>query len=366
MGGVETARLLLNVQARQCELFGGADGALGRYYMGHVSGVFAEIKFWNPETARHFEYARRGAYLYRRRFTLPMSVQLSERLPNIAFWPDNPRIDDPTHNSGFLSGLFLPLSVRPFARMLIGEAILRNEVMERRQYRAHIRNLITDFGGFAYWGGEIVRQRFLYGRRIPRWFVMHPSGRYRLHFIAEHRPCVHNCVRLSDKSDDLGVRRVAVHFGVSDEDVGGVVEAHRVLDRYLQSAGIGELIYCCSPEDIRERSGILPDGLHQIGLTRIGANKSLAVADGNCLVFGFHNLFIAGSAAFPTSGQANPTFPAIALAIRLADHLQRQQRTRPVTLLEPREVSSNRKGHQPQPERLVDQAPRFDSIGATV
>jgi choline dehydrogenase-like flavoprotein len=33
------------------------------------------------------------------------------------------------------------------------------------------------------------------------------------------------------------------------------------------------------------------------------------------------NLYVAGSAVFPTSGQANPTFAAVALAKRLASHL---------------------------------------------
>ena len=35
------------------------------------------------------------------------------------------------------------------------------------------------------------------------------------------------------------------------------------------------------------------------------------------------NLFIAGSAVFPTSGQANPTLTIVALALRLADELKR-------------------------------------------
>jgi choline dehydrogenase-like flavoprotein len=34
------------------------------------------------------------------------------------------------------------------------------------------------------------------------------------------------------------------------------------------------------------------------------------------------NLFVAGSAVFPTSGHANPTLTIVALAIRLAGHLR--------------------------------------------
>ena len=38
-------------------------------------------------------------------------------------------------------------------------------------------------------------------------------------------------------------------------------------------------------------------------------------------VFGTVNFYIAGAATFPSSSFANPTFTALALARRLADHL---------------------------------------------
>ena len=44
-GGLGNARLLLTTQAHAPGLFGGAAGALGRFYMGHLSGKIAEITF---------------------------------------------------------------------------------------------------------------------------------------------------------------------------------------------------------------------------------------------------------------------------------------------------------------------------------
>jgi choline dehydrogenase-like flavoprotein len=40
-------------------------------------------------------------------------------------------------------------------------------------------------------------------------------------------------------------------------------------------------------------------------------------------VHGVGNLFVAGSSVFPTSGLANPTLTIVALALRLARHLER-------------------------------------------
>jgi choline dehydrogenase-like flavoprotein len=41
-------------------------------------------------------------------------------------------------------------------------------------------------------------------------------------------------------------------------------------------------------------------------------------------VHSVRNLFVAGSAVFPTSSQANPTLTLIALALRLGKHLSRR------------------------------------------
>jgi choline dehydrogenase-like flavoprotein len=43
-----------------------------------------------------------------------------------------------------------------------------------------------------------------------------------------------------------------------------------------------------------------------------------------------HNLFVAGSAVFPTSSQANPTLTLIALSLRLGRHLAQRLAHRPV------------------------------------
>ena len=49
------------------------------------------------------------------------------------------------------------------------------------------------------------------------------------------------------------------------------------------------------------------------------------VVDGNCLVYGTDNLYVAGSSVFPTGSAANPTFMIVTLAHRLVDHLSGQR-----------------------------------------
>jgi choline dehydrogenase-like flavoprotein len=69
------------------------------------------------------------------------------------------------------------------------------------------------------------------------------------------------------------------------------------------------------PQDFR-------DVAHPTGTTRMGRDQARAVVDENCHVHGMRNLYVAGSAVFPTSSHANPTQMIVALAIRLADELK--------------------------------------------
>ncbi len=59
MGGVETARFLLHAQQSWPGHFGGVDGPLGRYYMGHISGKIASIVFNDPDSIRQPGFSSR-------------------------------------------------------------------------------------------------------------------------------------------------------------------------------------------------------------------------------------------------------------------------------------------------------------------
>jgi choline dehydrogenase-like flavoprotein len=59
-----------------------------------------------------------------------------------------------------------------------------------------------------------------------------------------------------------------------------------------------------------------------MGTARMALFPADGVVDRDCRVHGVANLFVAGSAVFPTSGYAPPTLTIIALALRLAEHLQ--------------------------------------------
>jgi choline dehydrogenase-like flavoprotein len=140
-------------------------------------------------------------------------------------------------------------------------------------------------------------------------------------------------VVLSRERDALGGLRANLDWQLSPLDKHAARMFVSTFDGELRRAGMGSL----------EASGWLADespqwpvdptvgnhpigGYHHMGGTRMSSAPANGVVDANCRVHGYDNLFVAGSSVFPTSGWANPTMTAVALALRLGDHLDVQLR----------------------------------------
>jgi glycosyltransferase involved in cell wall biosynthesis/choline dehydrogenase-like flavoprotein len=324
MGGIETARLLLNMQKEHPLLFGGEAGPLGRYYMGHLSGSIANLRLNIPTEIALFDNLKGVKSFARRRLSLSPETQLQNRLPNIAFWPDNPALFDSLHGSGFLSLAYLLLHIPKLSSRFMSEAIRELQTRHHSSYLPHLQNLVKDFEGMVAGVFQSIQQRYVYHRRLPRVLVTDKNGCYPLHFHAEQSPNGDNRISLTEDVDQFGMNRVSVDFRFGSSEFEKIRSAHKVFDGAIRHLGFGELLYVDELTDGIIPSTVTPDGLHQIGSTRMSDNPSTGVVDGNCRVFGFENLYVAGSSVFPTGSQASPTLPAVALSMRLSEHLERQ------------------------------------------
>ena len=65
----------------------------------------------------------------------------------------------------------------------------------------------------------------------------------------------------------------------------------------------------------------LQAGDHHMGALRMSKEPEDGIVNVDCRLHTVDNLYIAGSAVYPTSGHANPTLTILALALRLADHV---------------------------------------------
>jgi GMC oxidoreductase/FAD binding domain len=326
-GGVETTRLLLAVQRSWPGHFGGTGGPLGRYYMGHISGKIANIVLNEPAAIADldFELDTSGAYV-RRRFMLSEEAQRRHGLLNIAFSPDNPPFHDPRHHSSVLSAVFLALALPAIGRRLVSEAIRIAHVGSKpHHFGAHMVNILYGAPTGAVDLLRIIHGRFLASPRKPSFLVRNRDGRYALHYHAEQEPNPNSRVALIDEADSFGVPRVAIDLRFTEGDARSVVGSHQVLDAALRANAIGRLEYWYPQEQLRDRvMAQASDGFHQVGTTRMGQGPKDSVVDADLKVHDIANLHVASSSVFPTTGQANSTLLATALAIRLANHLNRK------------------------------------------
>ncbi len=324
-GGLENTRLLLASNKTETRGIGNRHGHLGRYYMGHVFGSVAEIRFQGDprKTVYGLERDADGVYC-RRRIWLAPQTQQEEGLLNTAFWSSNPPASNPKHRNGILSIAYLALSL-PFLRERLAAPVIRKMFIGEspdRSWWPHLCNIFSDLPRSSLQGTFFIYRRLFTRRHIPALFVYNPANRYDLYYHAEQAPNRDSRVVLADDVDRFGMRRLRVDLRYSFQDIDSVFRAHEVLAREIQDRqGLASIHY--KRGDVRghilEQAS---DGFHQIGTTRMSANERDGVVNGDCRVHGTQNLYVCSSSVFPTSGHANPTLTIVALAVRLGHHIR--------------------------------------------
>ena len=325
-GGLETTRLLLAVQRRQPTLFGGTDGHLGRYYMGHLTGSIANVELADPSKFRDLDFRRdSGGTFVRRRFTISPRAQRAHLLLNTSFYLGNPPVWDHRHGSATLSLFWLALNLPGLGR-IFGRAAARelHRGPTPRPWRQHVLNVLRRPGRAVVEILQMAYLRFLAAVRRSVYVVHNADGAYALRYHAEQVPNAESRVWLDERSAEDDLPQLVIDFRYVSQDVASVLAAHVLLDEQLRASGHGRLVY--RYPEIERAAAVLAqagDGYHQIGTTRMSGTPTGGVVDADCRVHGLTNLFVTSSSVFSTAGEANPTFMAVCLALRLADRLSR-------------------------------------------
>jgi choline dehydrogenase-like flavoprotein len=311
-GGLETARLLLASD------IGNEHDVVGRYYMCHIAGNVGSLVIDGPASnVRHgYEISPEGIYC-RRRIAIAESEQRRHGLANAVARLHFPRITDPRHRNGVLSGLYL---ARKFISYEYGKRLNDGTPPTLALHARHLWNVVSDpldtAGFLAHW----ITKRTLADRKFPSVILRNRSNRFSLEMHGEQAPRAHSRVTLTDRRDALGLPQLRVDWRYGSDDIESVRRTLDLIAQEVERSGIGRLTY--------ERDTLEEDlmrfgayGGHHIGTARMGSDPRTSVVDADCRVHSTDNLFVAGSAVFPTSSQANPTLTLIALSLRLGDHL---------------------------------------------
>jgi choline dehydrogenase-like flavoprotein len=140
----------------------------------------------------------------------------------------------------------------------------------------------------------------------------------RIGLFLEQAPHRDSRVRLADRSDALGMRRIVLDWRITDLEWHTYREAGALFRRAFEGAGCGRVTSLGESGDDR----LILHSNHQLGTTRMADDPSLGVVDADGRVHGLSNLHIMGGSVYPTVSWANPTLTLMAMTFRLADHLR--------------------------------------------
>lgn len=291
LGGLENPRLLLNARAVQSKGVGNDRDLVGRFFMEHLNSDAGQVISDNDHWARSYDALFRDDRQYR------------------AFLMASPKTQEEQKILGSAIGLGPLFQARE--RSVAYESLHRLKMawLRRRfpdDLGKHISNLITDAVGLK----DALEERF------------DPS--VYLYTEAEQAPNPNSRVTLGDRTDALGLRRLKLDWRLSEIDKRSIRDLAVLIGAEfgrLRKGRVGVPRWLLE-DKVSDDDPIL-GGYHHMGTTRMADDPATGVVNTDCRVFSTDNLYIAGSSVFTTGGAANPTLTIVALALRLADHIDR-------------------------------------------
>ncbi|MFP5329454.1 MAG: FAD-dependent oxidoreductase [Alphaproteobacteria bacterium] len=302
-GGIENARLLLASNRHAPAGIGNGHDLVGRFFMEHPhtrGGRLVATATWDLIKAfgrSHRVGRQRVAAL------VTVAEKEQERLGIL--------------NSSLTLAPRQPEGSRPFAAMRLYNKA-KHDLAPRQLTRAAWRR-----------AKAMVTSAQMIIDPLRPW-LLHRLGKLDLALLvrAEQAPNPDSRVTLTESRDRLGTPRVRLDWRMSPIDkasVGGLVEA---FGKECERLGLGRVELApwlkndSEPWHTDPLISAHPIGCyHHIGTTRMAEDERHGVTDAFGNVFGVHNLYIAGSSLFPTSGWANPTLTLMALALRTSERI---------------------------------------------
>ncbi len=317
-GGLQAARLLLASNRESPAGIGNEHDLVGRYYGTHLVAEVGAVRidYATAVAAARYVRARDGIWCLRR-FALRAGVQQRHELRNAVLWLRHPDPRDPGHGDALLSSFALSRAALATARLDWKSRGVKSEFAQLPGVGRHLRNVAGGLPSVAAHGGIWLRRRWVARRRLPGLAAVPRSAAQRLRIDAEQTLDPHNRALLSRERDALGIPRLELRFRVADEDHMSIARTLALAAGEIQRLRPGAIAKV--PDAGVLETLVVSDGTHQMGGARMASSPRQGVVDPDCRVHGAANLYVAGSAAFPTTGAVAPTLTVVALALRVAD-----------------------------------------------
>ena len=290
-GGLENPRLLLSARTDRPAGLGNEHDSVGRYFMEHLHAEVGVIHDGDPALRTPFFDWSAKSDVGRGAVAGAAEVQRSEQLLPISF------------------------TVAP-TRRHFGQRQMRMPPSLGVPYR----RALTRVPRVGWMGKEVARR---ISRSVPVLARtaqrLTPGGQPDLRYVharSEQVPRRDSRVLLGDARDSLGRPVVRLDWRLDDQDLANVRSWVERLAAAVDATAGARFV----PTPLTRANVI--GGPHHMGTTRMSADPRRGVVDADCRVHSVDNLYVTGSSVFATGGYANPTYPLVALALRLADHLR--------------------------------------------
>lgn len=299
-GTLEIARLLLHPLADGSRAPWADSPWLGTPLMDHLDCIAADVHILDQARFHDlFDNAYCNGYKYFPKLRLAPGTQKSENLVDIAA-----QFHYRTRMTEHIN----------YLKMFLGSIGESSADVRFSELAKHVRALAV-----AAWP---LARRYIRDRRSfkPR------DSEVSLALYSEQLPAPGSRIMLADTRDGTGMRRIRVDWRIDGRELRSMQRFAQIIRDDLGRLGLARVeiapaLEAGSPSFLDN----VHDAVHQMGTARMGRDRSDGVVDSDLRVFDTDNLYVAGAATFAGAGFANPTFTAIALALRLADHLARSR-----------------------------------------
>jgi choline dehydrogenase-like flavoprotein len=286
---IQNARLLLASNDRAAPGLGNGNDLVGRYFMEHLELKSAELWLRNPDKLKLYQYEF-GKTVARAELAISAEKQKEHAMLN-----------------GTVS--LMPLTLAREMKPMI-------EIWTEAEPRKSHHRLALEYSGDLF---RINKAMYATGLVEQRAFELYTR--------MEQAPNPNSRVKLDTERDALGMPRATLNWEFSSLEKHTLQTIYRLIGRQVGLADVGRvrLMEHLRNENDEAWRSLTGGGWHHMGTTRMSDNPKRGVVNRDCRLHQLENLYVAGSSCFPTSGAVNPTLTIVALSLRLADHLKRQQ-----------------------------------------
>jgi choline dehydrogenase-like flavoprotein len=296
-GGLETPRLLLSTTRVQPFGLGNPRGMVGRYFMDHTNARIGTLYLGNAKAATALSF---------------YSHKIRDSSQGIGVWQPALCLSERFERERQVGGGYYRFSsTDPTWIDGVSRVTSRNVPLFER---IHSLAQFFDEGAYALY-------RFALGYSAG--FSRFANKEVAVGVEFEPLPNWDSRVFLTSERDRLGLRRLALDWRLTEHEIRTARAMGEAIGReaYLQGWGRFKFVDWLLDDGIKG-SDEFAKASHHMGTVRMAEDPQFGVVDPKCRLFGCDNVYVAGSAVFPTASFDNPTLTIVALAYRMADDLK--------------------------------------------